>query len=194
MMRLRQLGPLMILLTLCGAARAEHGIQILDAVYGRSGRACDATHAVARQCDGQGRCLVVASNHLCGDPVKGKIKELVVNFSCGQGNRRSQAVEGDELNIQCRLGRPMNSRSRGRGTGLTVHEAIYGAGRKYCDASRYFRHGCGGRRSCSLLVGNQMCGDPFKGKKKRVDIQYQCGDHSYEASFRENQHAVLNCQ
>jgi hypothetical protein len=185
---------LAMLLAFCGSASADHGIRIYDADYGRSGRACDATHSVARQCDGLGQCQVVASNRLCGDPVKGKTKELVVDFSCGRGTQSAQAIEGDVLLIDCRGGPPVNTRGHARGRGLFVHQAIYSAGRKYCDATGYFQQGCDGRQSCNVAVDNHMCGDPFRGKKKRVDIQYECGGRQYEAFFWEHQRAILDCR
>ena len=189
----KKLAVITIFLALSQIANAEHGIRILDAYYGRSGYSCDATRALLHQCDGHGQCQVVASNRLCGDPARGKVKELIINYSCGRGNASVQATEGEVAYIDCQRSRSNNSRSGNHRGGIYVTEAIYSAGKKFCDATRYFQRGCDGQQSCSLQVSNQMCGDPFSGKKKRLEILYQCGNQQHEAVFWEKQRAILNC-
>jgi hypothetical protein len=74
----------------------EHRVlHIVSARYGKNGNTCDASSNVRALCEGKLDCRVQAQNGLCGDPAYGMTKDLVVEYSCDQGqSKREQAAEG----------------------------------------------------------------------------------------------------
>ena len=73
--------------------------------------------------------------------------------------------------------------------------ATYGpeGARDRCDATHYVRKEANGRRSASVAVTNNMCGDPAPGKRKSLEITYQCGAVAKTASAYEHRSAYLSC-
>lgn len=77
-------------------------LTILGATY-RSidGRACDAFSYVHRRCDGVESCSVKASNKICGDPDRGRLKVLEVAYACDGQRRRANVPEKSRSKLRC---------------------------------------------------------------------------------------------
>jgi hypothetical protein len=78
-------------------------LTILGATY-RSidGRACDAFSRVHRECDGTSSCSVRASNNICGDPDRGRLKVLEIAYACGNRQLSARAPEKSRARLSCR--------------------------------------------------------------------------------------------
>lgn len=78
-------------------------LTILGASY-RSidGRACDAFAHVHKKCDGDDSCKVKASNKICGDPDRGRLKVLEVTYACGKRQFQSRTPERSSSRLRCR--------------------------------------------------------------------------------------------
>ncbi len=79
-------------------------LRILDAVYGNPerGRTCDATLAVAQQCDDRTACVVSVSNGICGDPDYHTAKRLFITFKCGPAPAQTLVVtEASVVRLAC---------------------------------------------------------------------------------------------
>lgn len=169
------------------------GLEILDAWYGSDDRSCDATHALNR-CNGRHQCEVRASNRLCGDPHRGVHKSLAIRYSCGVGAETVYLREDQSTLLSCN-DRVRRSNSRvPRSAGIEILRADYGAGRRYCDAGYVFADRCTGRNECRVYVSNDLCGDPFRGKEKAVEVEYRCGSRLYRESAREDRTVYLRCR
>ncbi|MEI6733089.1 MAG: hypothetical protein WCK94_03920 [Comamonadaceae bacterium] len=78
-------------------------IRVLDAKYGFHGQVCDAHHAVEEIVGGRRHVDVRVNNDLCGDPVSGQVKRLIVVYRCGDGPEQHVAgAEGTTLEMSCR--------------------------------------------------------------------------------------------
>lgn len=88
-----------------GRDRYDRGprLRILGASY-RSidGRACDAFAHVHKRCDGDDSCKVKASNKICGDPDRGRLKVLEVTYACGNRQFQSRTPERSSSRLRCR--------------------------------------------------------------------------------------------
>ncbi len=86
-------------------ARDHRGprLTILGATY-RSidGRTCNAYSYAHKKCDGNQSCTVKASNNICGDPDRGRLKILDVTYSCGNQQYTSSTPERSRSKIRCR--------------------------------------------------------------------------------------------
>jgi hypothetical protein len=81
-----------------------------------------------------------------------------------------------------------------RSTGpITITRAVYGAGNKICDATRWTRGHAQGRQTASLDVTNNICGDPAPGDRKSLEITYVCGSIPKTASANEHRSVYLDC-
>jgi hypothetical protein len=76
---------------------------------------------------------------------------------------------------------------------IRVSGAFYGNGRKNCDATRYMARHANGKRSYSIEVTNQICGDPARGDRKQLEVTYWCGEVSRTASAYEHRTIYLDC-
>ena len=78
---------------------------------------------------------------------------------------------------------------------IAITAATYGpeGSNESCDASKYFRKEANGRRSVSVPVTNNMCGDPAPGKRKRAEVTYLCGSVAKTANAYEHRSASLSC-
>ena len=78
---------------------------------------------------------------------------------------------------------------------IAILVASYGpeGARERCDATRYVRKEAHGRHNASVAVTNNMCGDPAPGKRKQIEITYQCGAVAKTASAYEHRSAYLSC-
>lgn len=89
--------------------------------------------------------------------------------------------------------RPVEAQAKGFPIAITA--ATYGPedSNQRCDATRYVRKEANGRRSASVAITNNMCGDPAPGKRKSVEITYLCGAVAKTASAYEHRSAYLSC-
>ena len=170
------------------------GINIVDAYYGTDRRSCDARYALDH-CEGQGQCDVYASNRLCGDPDRGHRKDLVVRYSCGFGVETVVLAEDQGTRLSCggRSRAPFSER-QSFARGIEILRADYGAGRRFCDAGYAFAQQCNGLGECRVYVSNDLCGDPHRGKRKFVDVEYRCGGRVFVEQAREGNTAFLGCR
>lgn len=76
---------------------------------------------------------------------------------------------------------------------IRVTRAEYGNSSRTCNATRFVARGANGKRSHSLKVTNEMCGDPAHGARKTLEVTYYCGQVVKTASAREHQDIYLNC-
>ena len=78
-------------------------LTILGATY-RSidGRACNAYSYAHRKCDGTQSCTVKASNSICGDPDRGRLKVLEVSYACGNRQFTSNTPERSRSQLRYR--------------------------------------------------------------------------------------------
>lgn len=176
-----------------GVSLAHGGVTILEAIYGSGGRYCDATAAIAHQCQGTQACSVRAGNELCGDPRRGREKRLSIHYACADGERHVEVRERDTVALRCngRVHRGDRGHHRSR---IRIDAADYGIGRRYCDAAPALSVACNGAASCNVSVGNELCGDPFRGKRKWLELGYYCGRDYRTASFAERDVARLSCR
>jgi hypothetical protein len=79
-----------------------YGMNILSAQYGIAGRYCDARPQVSAQCQGKEICQMYVANHvLCGDPIPGREKEVIVDVQCKGKTERRTVPEGAQLLLRC---------------------------------------------------------------------------------------------
>lgn len=181
MIRVRTAALLLALLApLAGVAEEDGNLVIRSASYGSQGRSCNATDIVARMCNGAERCVVAASDGLCGDPYYGARKSLTVVFACGGFNYTAKTREGDRpLNISCGL--------------INVQGAAFGAKGRYCNALPSLQEACNGKSYCAVPVNDELCGDPIYQIKKRLRLTYLCGERQMYRSVLDGQSAKLRC-
>ncbi|MEM9300821.1 MAG: hypothetical protein AAGE01_01840 [Pseudomonadota bacterium] len=189
---------------LAASAGAEQ-LRIVDAYYGVGNRSCNATRAAADRCEGRGGCEVRADNGLCGDPARGDRKELVINYSCGDGLRSILVREGEIARAYCSDGfrgssfggaggfRPSRPSTRPPRDALVITEALYGAGDRVCDATGAFYEACEVRGECALRISNRLCGDPADGTRKAAHVRYSCNGQVLTRQAWEDQNLVLRC-
>lgn len=81
-----------------------------------------------------------------------------------------------------------------RGFTIAITGATYGPENgPSCDARRHVAPRVNGKRSVSIDVTNQMCGDPSPGNRKSLNITYLCGNVPKTASAYEHRSAYLSC-
>lgn len=76
---------------------------------------------------------------------------------------------------------------------IKITSAFYGSSSKNCDATRWLSRQANGKRTHSVKVTNDICGDPHHGQRKTLEVVYWCGQVSRTASAREHQDIYLNC-
>lgn len=76
---------------------------------------------------------------------------------------------------------------------IYVNSAFYGDGSRTCDATRWVRSRANGKRSASIDVSNNMCGDPARGSRKQLEVAYTCGHLAKSASAYEHRSVYLDC-
>lgn len=164
------------------AAAQEGGILIVQSFYGGS-RGCDPTAAVARSCTGEASCSIAASNGLCGDPEPGAVKRLRVVFRCGRhgGDRTVEAIEhAAPLEIAC--------------TTLDIQAVVYGVRGAFCDATSPVALQCDREESCTIAIGNGLCGDPLPNAVKAAHITFKCNEQQRFVTAPEHTSVTLACR
>ncbi|WLI90952.1 hypothetical protein Q4S45_07495 [Massilia sp. R2A-15] len=82
----------------------------------------------------------------------------------------------------------------GRGR-IHIAEALYGVRDASCDAREAVRQMIGRYPNPTITAGNQLCGDPARGARKRLTVTYRCGDSALmRAQADEGDSITLNCQ
>ena len=76
---------------------------------------------------------------------------------------------------------------------IRITGAYYGTSSRNCDATRWLAHRANGKRSYSVEVTNEICGDPAHGQRKELEVTYRCGDIEKTASANEHRTIYLNC-
>ena len=76
---------------------------------------------------------------------------------------------------------------------ITVSTAYYGTSSKSCDATRWVARRANGRRTATIEVSNEMCGDPARGDRKQLEVTYVCGGIARTASGYEHRSVHLDC-
>lgn len=76
---------------------------------------------------------------------------------------------------------------------IRVSGAYYGTSARNCDATRFVASRANGKRSYSMEVTNNICGDPARGDRKSLEVTYWCGRMSKSASANEHRTIYLDC-
>ncbi|MDD5223979.1 MAG: lamin tail domain-containing protein [bacterium] len=76
-------------------------INIISAVYGKNGYYCDQTNYFRSQCNGASSCSAATHNGICGDPLAGTYKAVIVRYTCGNESRSLIVGEGGTVSISC---------------------------------------------------------------------------------------------
>ena len=86
-----------------GETGSNQGIQVINALYGKNGRTCDAMDFVSDLCDAEDSCSITARNSICGDPYVGVAKDLVINYACGSSSPHTISIRehGPAQTIAC---------------------------------------------------------------------------------------------
>ncbi|ATE61483.1 hypothetical protein CCZ27_17350 [Thauera sinica] len=84
------------------SAYAQEVIKVSRAEYAADvSNSADCTDKLGQLCDGKSRCVVKATNSLCGDPKDGIVKTLTVEFSCGKTGKQVSARENSNATLNC---------------------------------------------------------------------------------------------
>ncbi|MBU2149303.1 MAG: autotransporter domain-containing protein [Alphaproteobacteria bacterium] len=106
---------------------AQAEISITKATYGtlsNPGLTCDATSAVALQCNGLINCSFSVANSLCGDPDYGTVKNIEVIYKCdGSTSITANAEEYTQAALACPNNFNPVIRSNGGGDAAAVNAA-----------------------------------------------------------------------
>lgn len=76
---------------------------------------------------------------------------------------------------------------------IRITGAYYGTSSHNCDATRWLGQRANGKRSYSIEVTNDICGDPAHGQRKSLEVTYRCGDIEQTASANEHRTIYLSC-
>ena len=78
--------------------------------------------------------------------------------------------------------------------GIVVLRAWYGDGeRRACELTGWAARRFNGRKSESVEVTNQICGDPAPGARKELTVEYMCGGETRRESAYEHRKLSLSC-
>lgn len=78
---------------------------------------------------------------------------------------------------------------------IVILAARYGTRDSACDARETIRSFVGWRRHVDVLVNNDLCGDPARGRPKHLFVEYRCGGEGAQRSeAREGETMSLYCR
>ena len=77
---------------------------------------------------------------------------------------------------------------------IVISRATYGAGPKRCDASRAVGNIANGQETASIEASNDLCGDPARDQRKRLEVSYVCGRVAKTAFANERDSVYLDCR
>ncbi|SDL31195.1 Galactose binding lectin domain-containing protein [Maridesulfovibrio ferrireducens] len=63
----------------------------------------------------------------------------------------------------------------------------------FCDAKDALIEKCDGKDRCKIIVGSQICGDPYPGKGKYLYVEYSCGEKLKRAKNTQTEIMLLKC-
>ncbi len=63
----------------------------------------------------------------------------------------------------------------------------------FCDAKPELMKRCDGKNNCKIIVGSQICGDPYPGKGKYLYVEYTCGNTLKRAKNTQTEIMRLKC-
>lgn len=63
----------------------------------------------------------------------------------------------------------------------------------FCDAKPALTEMCEGDSGCKIIVGSQICGDPYPGKGKYLYVEYSCGNKLKRAKNTQTEIMHLKC-
>ena len=78
---------------------------------------------------------------------------------------------------------------------IFIEEATYGTRNEKCSPRDALQRAIGGHHSISIVVNNELCGDPAPNRPKRLEIVYRCGNAAaMRARAEEGATITLNCR
>ncbi len=161
---------------------------------------CDFTLLAQQRCDGRSACHFSGDDPLCGshgNELHGA--DYRVRYSCNGRQYRLQGRWSGTLRVHCadtHAGHDAPAAGHahpGREDRIRVLRAHYGEGHHVCDATAYLARRCDGDYRCSFTTGNHMCGDPLRGVRKQLQVEWQCGHRRLQGKFDEDQQGELAC-
>ncbi|WP_432735079.1 hypothetical protein [Maridesulfovibrio sp. FT414] len=63
----------------------------------------------------------------------------------------------------------------------------------FCDAKPALTKECDGNTKCKIIVGSQICGDPYPGRGKYLYVEYSCGNKLKRAKNTQTEVMRLSC-
>ena len=176
-----------------------NGIQVIYAEYGHDNRRCNARPALAARCDGDYSCSFKVGNQWCGDPARHQVKDLLIRWRCGWEEQEARFAEHQWGEISCmqrmpRQERPHIPAAAPRHPALQIHSAYYGQFPKHiCNATAAVSRQCTNKAVCKVKASNRLCGDPARGVKKTLTVEYGCNGARQKRSVAEGQRLKLAC-
>ncbi len=64
----------------------------------------------------------------------------------------------------------------------------------FCNAKPALVDKCDGKKSCRIIVGSQICGDPYPGRGKYLYVEYTCGQKLKRAKNSQTEVMILKCR
>ncbi|XP_076813865.1 L-rhamnose-binding lectin CSL3-like [Clavelina lepadiformis] len=169
---------------------AHYVIDVQDAFYGRLEKDrcgwnkndhCKAGNSltiIKKNCQNKNSCVLKAHNSVFGDPCHGVVKYIKLVYQCVPIERVAIACEHEaDVTVSCP-----------RGTVIRVFQAFYGRDdlttcyryhetNTNCKAKGSYqkiRHACDYKNSCVLWAKNSKFGDPCRGVRKFIKMNYSC--------------------
>lgn len=63
----------------------------------------------------------------------------------------------------------------------------------FCDAGPALAEKCDGNDRCKIIVGSNICGDPYPGKGKYLYVEYSCGSRLKRSKMSQTEIMRLKC-
>ncbi|WP_291328437.1 hypothetical protein [Desulfovibrio sp. UCD-KL4C] len=63
----------------------------------------------------------------------------------------------------------------------------------FCNAKEALSEMCDGDKACQIIVGSQICGDPYPGKGKYLYVEYSCGGKIKRVKNSQTEIMKLKC-
>ncbi|CAK8695362.1 unnamed protein product [Clavelina lepadiformis] len=172
-----------------------HVINVIDAFYGRLEKDrcgwnkndhCKADNSLSiikENCQNENSCALEASNRVFGDPCRGVVKYIKLDYEC----LPAETVTGEETRttFACERETPERVQCPDHYV-IEVIDAFYGRQEKdrcgwnandQCRAENslsIIKQNCQYENSCLLKAHNSVFGDPCRGVVKYIKLDYQC--------------------
>jgi len=147
-------------------------------------------------CNGNNSCSIEAANSVFGDPCKGTVKYLLVDYECVADVQSLSVCEHNTLDLACPAGSLIDIKSGnyGRKVGgdvLCPHDKITDLNCESQDSMAKVAQLCEGRQNCSVEAENDVFGDPCVNTFKYLEVSYTCRAIYTEAAIAENGNPLL---